>query len=171
GLRHYFWTSHRLLEERAIRARVEVHQDGALAVGFTRDGLLHPQDINPDHAAVDDIEKIGLDLVALNQTQQAAREHLGDYVVTMNVAPKATISRRPDTQLHGLYTTFSDNDVFPVFRPVKGTVVTTLGRPELLSSAMDIINDAMNQVNSEARWTSEILNDKIAAMRSEYFPV
>lgn len=171
GLRHYFWTSQRVSKERAIRARVEVHQDGSLVVGFTRDGLLHPQDIKPDHAAIDDIEKTGLDLVALILTQQAARGHLGDYDVTINVAPRATIFRKPDTQLHGLYTTFSNNDVFPVFRPVKGTVVTTLGRPELLSSAIDIINDAMNQVNSEARWTSEMLNNRIASMRSEYFSV
>src|SRR5690625_4590712 len=171
GLRHYFWTSQRVSKERAIRARVEVHQDGSLVVGFTRDGLLHPQDIKPDHAAIDDIEKTGLDLVALILTQQAARGHLGDYDVTINVAPRATIFRKPDTQLHGLYTTFSNNDVFPVFRPVKGTVVTTLGRPELLSSAIDIINDTMNQVNSEARWTSEMLNNRIASMRSEYFSV
>lgn len=171
GLRHHYWTSARHMRGRSIQTRVEVHDDGSLAVALTRDGMLHPEVIEPEHTAIEDIERVGLDLLALILTQQAACGPIGDYDIVIDVAPNAKVFRRPDPFFPNHVAAYSDSDLFPVFQPVKGTLVTTLGRTELLDSALGIIRDAMNQVNSGTQWTLGLLEDQISAHSSELFCV
>lgn len=171
GHRHFYWTSKREYMGRTLRSRVEIHMDGSLAVGITRDGLLHPEISEPGHVRVDDIEKTGLDLLALILTMRAADGPHSDYDVVFDVAPEATIFRRPDPFLGGHYARYQESDVFPIYQPVTGTIVADLGSHELLNSALDVIEDAMNQADSSATWNVENLEDQIAIHRSEFFCV
>lgn len=169
GHRHYYWTSKREIMGRTIRSRVEVHMDGSLAVGITRDGLLHRDDIEPSHVRVDDIENTGLDLLALILTARAAGGPHSDFDVILDVSPEATIFRRPDPFFVGHYVRDRESDSFPAFHPVIGTIITDLGRQELLQSALDVIEDAMNQVNNSSAWNVETLASQISINRSEFF--
>ena len=145
GLRMFHWTSSREAYGREIRARVEVHGDGSLAVGITRDGFLHPNDKQHGNVPVDDIEKTGLDLVALLLGLRKIGGPISDYDVCIDVSPGSSLYRRPDSALGGLYEPFDENHRVPDFRAVRGTVIGQFGRVELLDSAVDIISDAMNQ--------------------------
>lgn len=169
GYRHFYWSSKRDYVGRSIRARVEVHADGSLAVGITRDGVIHRDEIEPTHVRMDDLDKVGLDLLALILTARAAGGPAGDYDVIVDVTPEASIFRRPDPSFIGHYARYAESDTFPVFQPIAGTIIADLGRKELLKSLLDVIEDAKNQVNSSTIWNVDQLDGQIALNRSEFF--
>lgn len=148
GLRMFYWHFTRELRDRQLEFRVEVHGDGSIALGKTRDGLFHPEDIDPRSIAADDIEDVGLGLLALMLAVRQARGPRGDYEICIDISSESASFRHRDSLMNGHYQAANLNVRNPKFRPVRGTVVGHLDRTELLNSASEIIDDAMSQAGA-----------------------
>ncbi|PXA74283.1 hypothetical protein DCC26_11785 [Auritidibacter sp. NML120779] len=161
GLRKFYWTMSRNFRERTFRARIELHSDGSIAVGITRDGFIGENDINPLHLRLDDIEKIGLDLTAILLEFRKAGGPQSDYDVRFGVVPVPTAFRRRDSVSEGYLPPCSGDEVQD-FYPVEGTIITNLGRRQLLDSAVELINDVMNQAGSMCALSGTRLDDELS---------
>lgn len=163
GLRLLHCTSSRDVHGRTVRARVEAHGDGSLAVGITRDGLFGPNDITPGSVPIDDFEKVGLDLAALVLELRKIGGPSSDYEVQLGITPSTDSFRHPDAMLGGQYEPLDDRERVHDFRSVRGTLVASLGRRELLASVVDVISDAVNQVGQVSRLDAEELEGELVA--------
>ncbi|WOO96969.1 AlbA family DNA-binding domain-containing protein [Micrococcus terreus] len=163
GLRLHHCTSSRDIQGRTVRARIEAHGDGSLAVGVTRDGLFGPSDIAPGNVPIDDFEKVGLDLVALILELRKIGGPASDYEIQLGITPATDSFRHPDPSFIGKYQPLDDGERVHDFRSVRGTLVASLGRQELLASVVDVISDAVNQTGDISYLDAEKLEGELVA--------
>lgn len=135
-------------ENRTYSARVEVHGNGAVAVGFTRDGHLHRGDIHDGHVAIPDVESVGLDLAAMMMLMVHAGNTIGDFHARIGVSAAPVAFRAPDSLQNDLYRPADQRYQTTGLRPVDGVVVTQMGRTEMLASVTQLIGDAMRQIGT-----------------------
>ena len=144
-------------------SRVEVHGNGAVAVGFTRDGELNRDDAHQGHVPITDIEAVGLDLAAMILLMVHAGNTVGDYQVKIGLSSAPEAFRTPASGMRGRYYPADDRYQTQGLQPVEGIAITQLGRTQMLESVTDLIGDAMRQIGSAYQQTGsdleQLLND------------
>lgn len=141
-------------QERWLEARVEVHGDGTIAVGFTRDGAILPAPASGSREiAVCDIEQTSLDLLLLLQASTKIIGAVGDYQMRIDVVPTTTIFRHPDGMLQGHFREWDGQRV--TFRPVSGPLITEYGVEGLITSWFELVTDSVAQTGVESRISRE----------------
>jgi len=153
GLQRYIRIGHRTLravDDATLRARIEVHGDGAVAVGFTRDGAFVGEGRVSGHVAVPDIEQTGLDLFALLWASTRALGVTSDYISRITVAPATRAFRQLDSLVDHFLPFDKSNEVFG-YEAVDGPVLTSGGLEVALRSWLDIVDDAVNQTGYGSR--------------------
>lgn len=159
GLRHWHRSRVRTvpaLNGARIRARVEIHADGSVAAGLTTSGAIAPGDVGVSDVPVDQLEKIGLDLLALADLVSNRAGSSSDYAARLGVTPPTQVFRLPDT-LSPHYQPFDEASRVLVFPPVDGLLPRSLGLREFLAGGVDLIGDAMNQAGTFTTLTTDEL--------------
>lgn len=145
----------------AYEARVEVHGNGALAVGATRGGILTPpDDVHPGHVATVDFEYMAWDLAGLLLKTVESGNVSGDFLVRIGVSPTPSAFRT----LRRLGNSFWPAEIGQPVRRAKapeGLVVTDQGREALLESLWDVVTDAMSQTGEIPMMSSSQLKLKL----------
>lgn len=125
-------------------ARIEVHGDGGLGIGVTRDGEFGPGDSTPELVAAEDAETLVWDLATMLVRTVEAGNISGDFLVMLGPSWTAEGVRQLGRR-GNVYGPVSDDDRVPGLRAVSGTVVTTQGRRELVRSLWDLLEDFLSQ--------------------------
>ncbi|GMA89444.1 hypothetical protein GCM10025868_46940 [Angustibacter aerolatus] len=139
----------------AIRGRVEVHRDGAIAAAFTRDGALDQNTLVPSQVFSADLEVAGLDGLALMWSATTSLGIRSDYVAKIGTTPNTTIFRRRD-ELNLLVPSDPAEAVLN-FRAVEGPVLASLGLEAMLRTGVDLITDVVEQTGSMCTVTADAL--------------
>lgn len=167
GLRRFIFSSTRVQGPSAVSSRVEVHGNGALAIAFTRGGLLGAKEHETEHVPTEDIERTAKDLTALILQAVESGSVLSDYLVRVGVESKTQVFRRPDPSLRGHYQPYDESQRVKNHQPVDAVIVTQYGREQLLESAAELLTDLMEQVGSWNHSTGSDLNHAIEM--NEYY--
>ena len=139
-----------------MRARIEVHGDGAIAVGFTRDGVFSPREpLQRGHVAIQDIEQTGLEFFALLWTAAQTLKVSVDYMARIGVVPTTQLFRRSDPHLRGEFLPFNEAHRVLGYRPIDGPVLASAGLDGALTSWFDLVVDAVNQAGVKSRLDAE----------------
>jgi hypothetical protein len=139
-----------------IRARIEIHGDGAIAVGFTRDGVFSRREpLQRGHVAIQDIEQTGVEFFALLWTAARTLRVSGDYMARIGVVPTTQLFRRSDPHLRGEFLPFDEVHRILGYRPVDGPILASAGLDAALSSWFDLVVDAVNQAGVSSRLDAE----------------
>lgn len=157
GLRHFHFTAKRPLGEGTIRARIEIHGNGSLAIAFTRDGVTGANVRRPNVVPIDDVQNHAKELIAL--ILQATESHtvLSDYRVRVSVEPTTQAFLRPDPHLVGHYQPFEVEHRIPNHQPIDATIITQYGRHQLLQSAAELLEDLNAQFGYHTSPTADEL--------------
>ncbi|MFC0248415.1 helix-turn-helix domain-containing protein [Citricoccus parietis] len=146
---------------RRIGARVEVHGDGTLAVGITRDGVLGREVADPGHVPWRDLELVGLDLLAMILSLQQAGGPKTDYEMQIGLSRHTEVFRTKEPGDDARYAPFREEERVRGFRPIRGLVVTQHGRRELIESACVVIDDAVSQTGATMTHTPSWLDSQL----------
>jgi hypothetical protein len=146
GLQRYLRTGRRnlsALRNADPRARIEVHGDGSVAVGFSRAGAFRggPQ---PGQVAIPDVEQTGLDLFALLWATRTSLGVVGDYVARIAVEPTTQVFRRLDPHVDD-FQDFDESHRVLGYGPADGPIPTDGSLEVALGGWLDLVRDAVNQ--------------------------
>jgi hypothetical protein len=144
-----------------VLARVEVHEDGSIAVGLTRSG----GDVGPTlplgEVSVDDFPRVGLDLLSLLILAQAELGVSSYYVARIGVEPVVQVFREEAGS--GLVP-FDESRRVHHYEPVDGLVLTGDGPDDTVASGVQLVNDAINQAGYDKELTPGRLLRKYQAL-------
>ncbi|MCV7528736.1 MULTISPECIES: helix-turn-helix domain-containing protein [Micrococcus] len=125
-------------------ARLEIHGDGGLGLGVTRDGRFGRDDLTPEFVAAEDAETLAWDLTAMLVRTVEAGNVSGDFLVKFGPSrPPEGIRRR--SWMGSMYASISDDDRLRGLKAVSGTAVATHGRRELVRSVWELLEDFLSQ--------------------------
>lgn len=148
-------------ESSVIRARVELHGDGTVAVAFTRDGALGKSTRQPTGVPVVDLDSTALDFIALLMTARTEMSSTGDYAARLTVHPPTELFYRSDPHLHGTFLDWDGQRVYG-YHHIDGPIIASEGDDELLSSWTDILTDAVHQTGARSSVDSAELRSRLA---------
>ncbi|MCV7576762.1 ATP-binding protein [Micrococcus luteus] len=135
-------------------ARIEVHGDGGVGLGVTRDGDFGSSNLTPEFVAVEDAETLAWDLAAVLIRTVEAGNVSGDFLVMFGPSRRGEGIRQPD--MWGIsYGRVSEEDRVRGLRAISGTVVTTQGRRELVRSVWELMEDFLSQRGAAPRSTAD----------------
>lgn len=151
GLRRVYRESGRRIGERTAEsgtyaARIEVHSDGSLALGLTRDGLLAKGQCRPGVVPVNDLESVAREVAALIRRLVSDGTVRSDYMVRIGVAPKVGTFAVPDPTFLGHYQPIEADLDVRHHVPVDGLLPAQLGLEALDEAAAELITDVIQQV-------------------------
>lgn len=137
-------------------ARIEVHGDGGVGLGVTRDGDFSSGGPTPEFVAVEDAETLAWDLAAVLIRTVEAGNVSGDFLVMFGPSRRGEGIRQPDRW--GIsYGRVNEEDRVRGLRAISGAVVTTQGRRELVRSVWELMEDFLSQRGAVPRSTAEQL--------------
>ena len=125
-------------------ARIEVHGDGGVGLGVTRDGDFGPSNFTPEFVAAEDAETLAWDLATVLIWTVEAGNVSGDFLVMFGPSRSGEGIRQPN-KWGNSYGRVSDEDRVRGLRAISGTVVTTQGRRELVRSVWELLEDFLSQ--------------------------
>lgn len=161
GLRHFYFTAKRPLGNATIRARVEIHGNGSLAIAFTRDGVTGANVRRPNFVPIDDVQNHAKELIALILHATESHTVLSDYRLRVSVEPTTQAFLRPDPHIHGQYQQFTSEHYIPNHRPIDATIISQYGRHQLLTSAAELLEDINAQFGYHTSPTAAELEREI----------
>jgi len=133
-----------------LQGRVELHGDGCVVVGATRDTAYMggPATGGPHEVAIRDLEQVGLDLLrALRETQRKRGFHT-DYATRLGISTPTQVFRRADPSMLGHFVPFDASHRVVDFQPVDGPIIGSRDETVLVASAFDVITDVVNQTGT-----------------------
>jgi hypothetical protein len=143
-------------------ARLEIHADGALAVGLTRGEWEMQAGVPRTAVAISDLEQAGLDLTSLMLAWVINLGGSSNYSFRLNVAPSTQIFVRADSAMRQYFVPFTEDQRVPNFMAVDGTIIATEGSEPLLRSAVELIGDAVNQTGAATALSADALATQLA---------
>lgn len=165
GLRRFTRTGDRTLSKLATaRGHVEVHNDGAIAVAFTRHGYIRGEGgYQPNQVPIVDIESTARDFLALLLATRTGLGVSGDYTARLTVHPTTQLFRRSDYVLSGHFINWDEEHRVHGYRPVDGPIIGTASRDEVISSWVAVVTDAVNQAGVPCSLTADDLITQLMA--------
>ncbi|WP_147794201.1 hypothetical protein [Cellulomonas sp. Y8] len=147
GLQRYVRESSRPtgMTDATIRARIEVHGDGAVMVAFTRGGALPREGRQRGQVPIDDLASTAIDFFALLWEARTTLRVASDYTARLTVTPPTEVFRRPDPQTPGGYLPWDEEHRVRGYLPVTGPIVAGEGLEGAARSWFDLAIDAINQ--------------------------
>lgn len=145
-------------------AVAETHDDGSVALGFTRRGFFTPRESPDDRMiATNDFDRLCHDLYFLIVAASHVHQIGGDYEVRLRVKPVSPLYRRPEPDIFDAYTDFSDaSGRKPPFVPVEAFVPLASGDVyDTAEAIVELARDATNQAGVETWLNSSDLGNVI----------
>lgn len=161
GLRHFHFSMKRSHGDGTIKARVEIHGNGSLAIAFTRDGVIGANDRRPKFVPIDDVQNHAKELIALILQATESQSVLSDYRVRVSVEPTTQAFLRPDSHAGGHYQPFEEEHRIYNHQPIDANIITQYGRHQLLQSAAELLEDINAQFGYYSSLTATDLEREI----------
>lgn len=140
-----------------MRASLELHDDGAIGIAFTRAGVF-PSElpvVTGMHVAIADIEQVAHDLLSTVIAQRRVRGVHVNYLVRVGIPSATQIFRRSDPSSPGLFLPFDETHRIPDYRPVDAVIIATLDMHSAVDGGLEVVRDVVNQAGAEPAFGAE----------------
>lgn len=159
GLRTFYVAASRKpnggLQDPTVAARIQVFDDGSVAVGMRRGG--EGNNVLGGGVAIADIQMVAFDLFVLVSRALDLLGMASDYQARLDVRPRTEVFLHHQDGLGGALRGFNPADRRPGYREVDGVILSSEGRQAAAESWLDVVVDAVEQAGGKIGLTHEHL--------------